>query len=58
MLNYLQFKTLYFGRINLDALFVTKIFKNKIHSCSLMDAAGLRVPTKQILDFTFNVSNV
>jgi hypothetical protein len=58
MLNYLQFKALYSRWQNLASLFLINVFKNKI-DCSIMDTVGLRVPTKQIRDFsTFNVSNV
>jgi hypothetical protein len=44
---------------NIDALFLINVFKNEIDCYSIMDTAGLRVPTKQIWVFsTFNVSNV
>jgi hypothetical protein len=40
-------------------LYLANVFKNKIDCCSVMDTAGLRVPTKQIRGFsTSNVSNV
>jgi hypothetical protein len=59
VLNYLHFKTLYSRRQNLDALFLINVFENKSDFCSVMDAVGLRVPTKQITDFsTLKVSNV
>jgi hypothetical protein len=59
MLNYLHFKILYSRQQNLDALFLINVFKNKIDCCSIMDTVALRVPTKQIRDFSnFNVSNV
>jgi hypothetical protein len=55
MLNYLHFKKLYSRQQNLDTVFLINVFKNKIDCCSI----GLRVPTKQIRDFsTYNVSNV
>jgi hypothetical protein len=58
MLNYLQFKTLYSRRQNLDVLFLISVFKNRTECCSIMDTVSLRVPTKQIRDFsTFKVSN-
>jgi hypothetical protein len=58
MLNYLHFKTIYSRRQNLDSLFLINVFRNRIY-CSIMDTVGLRVPTKQIRDFsTFNVCNV
>jgi hypothetical protein len=57
MLNYLKFKTLYCRRQNLDALFLISVFKNRTECGSIMDTVGLRVPTKQIKDFsTFKVS--
>jgi hypothetical protein len=35
------------------------LIKNKIDCCSVMENVGLRVPTKQLRDFsTFNVSSV
>jgi hypothetical protein len=56
---YLQFKTLCSRRQNLDALFLISVFKNRTECCSIMDTVCLRVPTKQIRDFsTFKVSNV
>jgi hypothetical protein len=58
MLNSLHFKTLYSKRQNLEALILIKVFKNKI-DCSITDTVHLRVPAKQIRNFsTFNVSNV
>jgi hypothetical protein len=58
ILNHLHFKTRYFGRENLDALFLINVSKNKTDCCSIMDTVGLRVPTKPIRDTcTFNVSN-
>jgi hypothetical protein len=56
MSNYIHFTTLYSRWQNVDALLVIEVFKNKIYSYSLMDTAGLRLPTKQIRDLsTFNV---
>jgi hypothetical protein len=41
------------------ALFIIDVFKNKINSRSVVRTVGLRIPTKQIKDFsTFNVSNI
>jgi hypothetical protein len=46
------------GDENLDVFFLINVFENK-SGCSIMDAAGFRVPTNQIRDFsTFKVSNV
>jgi hypothetical protein len=42
MLNYLQFKTLYFRQQNPDA----NIFKNNIFCCSIVDTINIRVLTK------------
>jgi hypothetical protein len=40
-----------------DKIFLVNLSKNKIDSCSLIDAVGLRVLTKQIRDLSyFNVS--
>jgi hypothetical protein len=56
VLNYLHSKTLYCRRKKI--LMPDNIFKNKI-DYFIMDAVGLRVPAKQIRDFsTFSVSNV
>jgi hypothetical protein len=58
MFNCLRFKALYPRRQDLDALFLTNVFKNRINYCSNMDTVALRVPTKQTRDYsTFNVSN-
>jgi hypothetical protein len=43
-------RTLYFKRPGLHALFLVHVFKHKINYRSIMDTAGLRVPTKQIRD--------
>jgi hypothetical protein len=59
MVNYLYFKTLYSRRKNLDALFLIKVFRNKIDCCSVMESVDLRVSNKQFRDFsTYKVSNV
>jgi hypothetical protein len=59
MLNYLHFKGLYSRPLNFYALFLVNVFKNKIGCYSIMDIFGLRVPTKQIRDFSSSiVSNV
>jgi hypothetical protein len=43
---------------HLDALFLINVFENKTECCSITESASLRVPTKQIGDFSnFNVRN-
>jgi hypothetical protein len=57
ILNCLNFRTLY-SRRHLDALFLINIFKSKINCHSIMDTVGIRVPTRQIRDFsTFSISS-
>jgi hypothetical protein len=36
----------------LDALFLFNVFKNKINPCPIVDAAGFRVRTDEIRDFS------
>jgi hypothetical protein len=56
---YYCFKTLYSRRQNLDALVLINLFKNRTECFSVMDTVGLRLPHKQIRDFsTFKASNV
>jgi hypothetical protein len=44
---------------NRVALLLINVFKNKFDCYSVVDTVGLRVPTKQIRDFsTFTVTNV
>jgi heme/copper-type cytochrome/quinol oxidase subunit 2 len=45
--------------IIIDAVSLINVFKNETDCCSITDAVGLRVPTKEVRDYsTFNVSNV
>lgn len=54
----ITFETLYCRRQNLDAVFLIDVFKNKVE-CSLMNTVGIRIPTKQIREFsTLKVGNV
>jgi hypothetical protein len=58
ILNCLNFRTLHSRRNHLDSLFLINIFKSKINCHSVMDTVGIRVPTRQIRDFsTFSVSS-
>jgi hypothetical protein len=58
MLSRLNFRTLYSRRRHLDALFLINVFKGKINCHFTMDTVGLRVPSRQIREFsTFNVSS-
>jgi hypothetical protein len=58
ILNCLNFRTLHSRRRHLDALFLINIFKSKMNCHSIMDTVGIRVPTRQIRDFsTFSVSS-
>jgi hypothetical protein len=49
-LSHLRFRTFY-SRQYFHALFFANIFKHKIDYSSIMDTAGLRVSTKQTMDF-------
>jgi hypothetical protein len=58
ILNCLNFRTLYSRRRLLDALSLINTFKSKINCHSTMDTIGIRVPTRQIRDFsTFSASS-
>jgi hypothetical protein len=58
ILNSLNFRTLNSRRRHLDALFLINVFKGKINCPSILDSVGIRVPTRQIREFsTFSVSN-
>jgi hypothetical protein len=48
ILSSLKFKTLYSRRRHLDALFLINIFKGKTNCQSILDTAGIRVPTRHI----------
>jgi hypothetical protein len=57
VLNSLNFRTLH-SRRHLDALFLINVFKGKINCRSILDSVGIRVPTRQIREFsTFSVSS-
>jgi hypothetical protein len=44
---------------HLDAVFLGKVFKGKMNTCSVMITVGLRVPTKVIRDLsTLHVNNI
>jgi hypothetical protein len=54
---FLNFRTLHSRRRHLDALFLINVFKGKINCPSILDTVGIRVPTRQIKEFsTFSVS--
>jgi hypothetical protein len=58
ILNYLNFRTLYSRRRHLHALFIINVFKGKLNCPSILDSVGIRVPTRQIREFsTFSVSS-
>jgi hypothetical protein len=58
ILSHLNFSMLYSRRQHLDALFRINIFKGKINCHSIIDTVGIRVPTRQIREFsTFSVSS-
>jgi hypothetical protein len=50
-LNCWNFRTLY-SRRHLDALFLITVFKGKINCHSIMDTVGIRVPIRQIREFS------
>jgi hypothetical protein len=57
--SHLNFRKFFSNRRHLDALFLINVFKGKIN-CHyyIMDTVGIRVPTKQIREFsTFSVSS-
>jgi hypothetical protein len=57
-LNTSSFRTLHSRRRYLDALFLINVFKGKINCPSIFDTAGIRLPTRQIREFsTFSVSS-
>jgi hypothetical protein len=56
--SHLNFRTLYSRRRHLNALFLINVFEGKINCHSIMDTVGIRVPTRQIREFsTFSVSS-
>jgi hypothetical protein len=58
ILNYSDFRTLYSRRRHLDALFLINVFKGKINCHSITVTVGIRMPTRQIREFsTFSVNN-
>jgi hypothetical protein len=58
ILTSLNFRTLHSRRRHLDALFLINVFKGKINCPSILDTVGIRVPTRQIREFsTFSVSS-
>jgi hypothetical protein len=58
ILSYLNFRTLYSRRRHLDALFLINVLKGKINRHSIMTTVGIRVPTRQIREFsTFSESS-
>jgi hypothetical protein len=58
ILNCINFRTLYSRRRHLHALFLINVFKGKINCHSIIDTVGIRVPIRQIRDFsTFNVNS-
>jgi hypothetical protein len=52
ILNYLDFRTLYSRLRHIDALFIINVSKGKINCHSNMDTVGVRVPARQIREFS------
>jgi hypothetical protein len=56
LLNCLNFRTFYSRQRHLYDLFLINVFKGKINCHSIMDTIGIRMPTRQIREFSFSVS--
>jgi hypothetical protein len=57
MLPRLNISTLYSRRRHLDALFLMKVFKNKISCSSTFDSVSIRISTRIIGDYSVFVVN-